>query len=113
MTLDDAEKLCRAIDAFDPDEAARICDENNEPPTCLACNGEYRSVEYGQDPSALDDDCAHETVTKLARSLLAVLPVVRAAEAWRLGMVDAPPIRIDEMDLLRAIDTMRLALEKP
>lgn len=80
--LDEIEKLARLIDDFDSDEAARLCDENNEPPVCVACNGEYRIVEYGLDPTALDDGCAHEVAAKLARALLAVMPVVKAAMEW-------------------------------
>ena len=80
MSIDEMEKLARAIDEFDPEEADRVCGENNEPTICVACGGEYRILEPGQEPTALDDACAHATVTDLARALLSVLPVVRAAE---------------------------------
>lgn len=46
-----------------------------------------------------------------ARILLAVLPVVKAAEGWRLGEVNAPPITLAEQALLRAIDEMHRKLE--
>ena len=80
--LEEIEKLARAIDEFDPDEAARICGENNEPPTCIACNGEYRILEPDHYPTAFDNACAHDAVTRLARALLAIAPLARHAERY-------------------------------
>lgn len=43
----------------------------------------------------------------IARALLLLLPVVRAAEAWSIGHVDAPPIMLSEQDLLRAVRVLQ------
>ena len=62
--------LAKAIDEFDPEDAAEACDLNNEPPYCLDCNGQYR-METGDDPTALCDACAHKNLTEFAKALLA------------------------------------------
>lgn len=114
MTIEEIETLCRALDGFDSDEAERACGENNEPPCCVKCGGEYR-MDTGESPTAQCDACAHQTCDDLARFVLLVLPVVRAAmestdsilprhraellgDAWRHRIADA-------------VDTMRAALE--
>lgn len=113
MTLDEAETLCRAIDAFDSTDAAQACRENNEPPTCLVCNGEYHITNYGDDPTAMDDACAHTTAREIARALLAVLPVVRAAEKWREHRPAYARDPSVDRDLERAIATMHAQFNPP
>lgn len=111
MTIEEIEQLATALDAFDSTEAGMRCHKNNEPPTCLSCGGEYRITNYGDDPTALDDGCAHEVVGKLARALLAVLPVVKAAVAWSESFGELskrlPP---HVHDLRRAVDEYERAI---
>jgi hypothetical protein len=50
---------------------------------------------------------------EFAIALLAMLPVVRAAEAWRIGKVDAPPIVLCDKDLMYAVDEFRRVMGVP
>jgi hypothetical protein len=77
--------LAHSITDFDSTEAARLCDENNEPPTCVMCGGEYRITEYGDDPSALDDTCAHAAASVLASALIVTVARIEKLEALLLG----------------------------
>lgn len=104
MTLDEIEKLAHAIDDFDPQDRSEDSDEGAS--HCLSCNGEYR-VDVGLEPTALDNNCVHDALTDFARALLAVLPVVRAAERLRSGNHRPFSRPCLKGDLFDAIDTMR------
>lgn len=79
MTLEEIEKLSAAIDNFDAEAATEECRRSGEWPRCLACNGEY-VIDIEDEATALCHGCAHGLSANLARMLLHVLPVVRAAE---------------------------------
>lgn len=121
MTLDEMEKMCRAIDEFDPEETMRACKENDERPHCLACNGEY-VVDVGCEPSALCFGCSVDMLTDLARALLLVLPAVRDA----IGLYDKAqkcsdrpymgcPMDHSTIDsrLYDSVEKLRAAMEEP
>lgn len=117
MTLDELEKLASAIDDFDSEASAEQCRTNDEWPSCLACGGEYR-VNVGLVPTALDSGCAHDTLTDFARALLAVLPVVRAADSWRtqlrtaVSVTDLAAMHEQHVLLTQRLDTLEHCIDE-
>ncbi len=101
-SLDEIEKLAELT--------LNVEDPNDDYPPCERCNSFMESADG--DPSKFCASCIYEVADALARALLAVLPVVRAAEAW-LDHLDRPPSRyLDGIpgELFDAFDAMRAKL---
>jgi hypothetical protein len=94
IDLAQLEQISRAVDAFDADAV-----DLSEPPLCVACSEHYR-IDDESELSALCHGCAHTITYDLARALLAVLPVVRAAE----NLLPSAPPRIQYLSVDRVND---------
>jgi len=102
---EELERIAHAIDNFDPEAASDECEDSDDWPECLACGGQYR-VDVGLNPTALDNDCAHDALVDFARAHIRMLDQLRApvlsteeAEALRYlvklareVLADIPPV---------------------